>query len=116
MLLPFSVLQFLIVCFQYSNGGGMHDPMYNIGNNMNSTTAEGNRYNSYGFDQHGRMNSAQSTGSGSTALYHHHGSRYGLGGRMVGPDSKMNGLHGPKHKRGDVDRECMYLQYCYHLY
>lgn len=21
-------------------------------------------------------------------------------------DSKMNGLHGPKHKRGDIDREC----------
>jgi hypothetical protein len=44
-------------------------------------------------------------------LYHHNGSRYGLGvgGRANGADSKMNGLHGPKHKRGDVDRECEYL-------
>ena len=45
--------------------------------------------------------------SGSTALYNH-GSRYGLnamgGGRLGGGD-KMNGLHGPKHKRGDIDRE-----------
>ena len=90
--------------------------MYGLGNNMNNGIGEANRFNSYGFDQHGRMNSAQSAGGGgggggggSTALYHHHGSRYGLGlgGRMVGPDSKMNGLHGPKHKRGDMDRECM---------
>jgi hypothetical protein len=46
--------------------------------------------------------------SGSTALYHHNGSRYGLGipGRAnSGVDSKMSGLHGPKHKRGDMDRE-----------
>lgn len=94
----------------------MHDAMYGIGNNMNNTAGDGNRYNSYGFDQHGRMNSTQSTGGGSTALYHHHGSRYGLGGRMVGPDSKMNGLHGPKHKRGDVDRECAYPRRCRHFF
>ncbi|KAF9072675.1 ARM repeat-containing protein [Rhodocollybia butyracea] len=57
------------------------------------------RYNSYA--------GANNT-SGSTALYHHNGSRYGLGlpGRTnPGVDSKMNGLHGPKHKRGDMDRE-----------
>ncbi|KAJ3997910.1 ARM repeat-containing protein [Lentinula boryana] len=44
--------------------------------------------------------------SGSTALYHHNGSRYGLGlpGRAnPGVDGKMNGLHGSKHKRGDMD-------------
>lgn len=62
-------------------------------------------YNSYGFDRAG----ANGT-SGSTALYHHNGSRYGLGipGRTPsdGADGKMNGLHGPKHKRGDMDREC----------
>jgi len=49
-----------------------------------------------------------STAAGSTALYHHHGSRYGLGlgGRPNNSsDNKMNGLHGPKHKRGDIDRE-----------
>ncbi|KAF8588456.1 ARM repeat-containing protein [Ramaria rubella] len=94
---------------QYSNGGsgGQDNGMYGMNNNLNNGIGEGTRYNSYGFDQHGRMNSTQTTGAGSTALYHHHGSRYGLGlgGRMVGPDSKMNGLHGPKHKRGDIDRE-----------
>ncbi|KZT67672.1 ARM repeat-containing protein [Daedalea quercina L-15889] len=54
--------------------------------------------------ENGRFNSYT---TGSTALYHHHGSRYGLGvnGRANGADSKMGGLHGPKHKRGDVDRE-----------
>lgn len=64
-------------------------------------------YNSYGFDAGAR---AGGNTSGSTALYHHNGTRYGLGipGRTAsgGPDSKMNGLHGPKHKRGDIDREC----------
>ncbi|KAI0035236.1 armadillo-type protein [Vararia minispora EC-137] len=55
----------------------------------------------YGFD------SANANGAtGSTALYHHNGTRYGLAlGRPNGGDSKMNGLHGPKHKRGDMDRE-----------
>ena len=28
-----------------------------------------------------------------------------MGGRLNGPDTNMNGLHGPKHKRGDIDRE-----------
>ncbi|KAJ3879349.1 ARM repeat-containing protein [Lentinula edodes] len=58
------------------------------------------RYNSYA--------DVNSNTSGSTALYHHNGSRYGLGlpGRAnTGVDGKMNGLHGPKHKRGDMDRE-----------
>lgn len=30
----------------------------------------------------------------------------GIGGGRVASDGKMNGLHGPKHRRGDVDREC----------
>jgi hypothetical protein len=41
------------------------------------------------------------------------GQRYGLalGGRGAGPvDGKMNGLHGPKHKRSDIDRECECLE------
>jgi hypothetical protein len=29
----------------------------------------------------------------------------GIGSR-VASDGKMNGLHGPKHRRGDFDREC----------
>ena len=47
----------------------------------------------------------QST-TGSTALYHHNGTRYGLGLGRTNGDAKMNGLNGPKHKRGDIDREC----------
>ncbi|KAH7104735.1 ARM repeat-containing protein [Auriculariales sp. MPI-PUGE-AT-0066] len=79
---------------------------------------ESNRFNrtsaSYdnGFDPTARAPSASSANvAGSTALYHHHGTRYGLSHGNVNPrvnaapDSKMNGLHGPKHKRGDVDRE-----------
>ncbi|CCM01317.1 uncharacterized protein FIBRA_03366 [Fibroporia radiculosa] len=70
---------------------------------VNGTGLDNGRYNSYGFEAKGRPQG----GTGSTALYHHHGSRYGLGmnGRAHGADSKMGGLHGPKHKRGDVDRE-----------
>ncbi|KAF9454952.1 pumilio-family RNA binding protein [Macrolepiota fuliginosa MF-IS2] len=50
-----------------------------------------------------------SANSGSAGLYQHqNGTRYGLGlsGRTSAgpPDGKMNGLHGPKHKR-EVDRE-----------
>lgn len=72
---------------------------------------ENGRYNSYGFEAGGRSVPMGNNTSGSTALYHHNGSRYGLGipGRtnVVTADSKMNGLHGSKHKRGDIDRECM---------
>ncbi|VDB93348.1 unnamed protein product [Peniophora sp. CBMAI 1063] len=49
---------------------------------------------------------AYGQGTGSTALYQHNGTRYGLGlGRTNGGDAKINGIHGPKHKRGDIDRE-----------
>ncbi|KAH9947956.1 ARM repeat-containing protein [Amylocystis lapponica] len=78
------------------------ESMYGLNGGLDSA-----RYNSYGFEQNGRMGGVNS-GTGSTALYHHHGSRYGLainGRPASGADSKMNGLHGPKHKRGDVDRE-----------
>jgi hypothetical protein len=67
-------------------------------NNSVGNTLDDRRFNSYGNGL---------AGAGSTALYHHHGSRYGLGiGSRVASDGKMNGLHGPKHRRGDVDREC----------
>ncbi|KAJ4485495.1 ARM repeat-containing protein [Lentinula aciculospora] len=59
-----------------------------------------------GLDAHYNSYAGVNNTSGSTALYHHNGSRYGLGlpGRSsVGVDGKMNGLHGPKHKRGDMD-------------
>lgn len=82
--------------------------MYGLNGGM-----DGGRYGNYGFETNGRGNpavGATNGTSGSTALYHHNGSRYGLGlgGRpAIGAgDGKMNGLHGPKHKRGDMDREC----------
>lgn len=64
------------------------------------------RYGGYPYEDARAPNSA---GAGSTALYHHNGTRYGLsinGRSPAAADSKMNGLHGPKHKRGDMDREC----------
>jgi hypothetical protein len=77
------------------------DSIYNLNDGLD---------NLYSFESNNRSD-ANSNSSGSTALYHHNGSRYGLGlsGRANGADSKMNGLHGPKRKRGDVDRECEYL-------
>ena len=48
--------------------------------------------------------------AGPAGFYHpQNGPRYGLGlppRANSGVDGKMNGLHGPKHKRGDMDREC----------
>ncbi|KAB5594289.1 hypothetical protein CTheo_2219 [Ceratobasidium theobromae] len=63
-------------------------------------------FNSFDYDG-GARNSAH---TGSTALYQHNGSRYGLAlgnGRFMSQDNnnKMGGLHGTKHKRGDMDRE-----------
>ena len=84
--------------------------MYGVnGNGMNGNGLENGRYNSY-FEPNGRLNN----GPGSTALYHSQGARYGLGinGRPNGVDSKMGGLHGPKHKRGDADRECTFIGWC----
>ncbi|KAK2461726.1 hypothetical protein APHAL10511_006189 [Amanita phalloides] len=82
------------------------DPMYALDNGL-----EGNRYSSYNFDTTTRNTgppNAASTTTGSTALYHHNGTRYGLGlpVRAGAPtENKLNGFHGPKHKRGDIDRE-----------
>ncbi|KAL0059676.1 hypothetical protein AAF712_013579 [Marasmius tenuissimus] len=97
---------------RYENGslgynGGLDDAQYNVdaGYGLNGSLENG-RYNSYGFEANGRTSTGPGNTSGSTALYHHNGSRYGLGlpGRSPsGVDSKMNGLHGPKHKRGDMD-------------
>lgn len=77
--------------------------MYGLNNGVGNPIDD-RRFNSYG-----NGNGLPSTGS--TALYHHHGSRYGLGiGGRVASDGKMNGLHGPKHRRGDVDRECTLVE------
>jgi len=79
------------------------ESIYSLNDGLDSAS-----YNSYGFESNGHGNNANTNSSGSMALYHHNGSHYGLGlgGRANGADSKMNGLHGPKHKRGDMDREC----------
>lgn len=73
------------------------------------------RYNNYGFESGGRSNSSNPVtvvnSNLAGTLYHpQNGPRYGLGippRGNAGVDGKMNGLHGPKHKRGDMDRECM---------
>ena len=79
------------------------DSVYGLNNQMEST-----RYNAYGFESTVRGGQAANGTSGSTALYHHNGSRYGLGLGRGAPDGKMNGLHGTKHKRGDMDRKSPY--------
>ncbi|KAL1675472.1 ARM repeat-containing protein [Schizophyllum commune] len=97
---------------QYDNGAlnfsglSPHEPLqqqYGLNSPYGLGSGIEGRYG-YGFD--GSNGSPETTGS--TALYHHNGARYGLGIPGRGPsgmDNKMNGLHGPKHKRGDMDRE-----------
>ncbi|KAI1786295.1 ARM repeat-containing protein [Ganoderma leucocontextum] len=78
------------------------DGVYGLSGGM-----DGGSFNSYGFESAGRGGAAVGS-TGSTALYHHNGAKYGfnVNGRPSGAaDGKMNGLHGPKHKRGDIDRE-----------
>ncbi|PFH54706.1 hypothetical protein AMATHDRAFT_44516 [Amanita thiersii Skay4041] len=72
---------------------------------------ESNRFQGYGLDAVGRNNipssATQANTTGSTALYHHNGTRYGLG-MPIRPNTgsdKLNCFHGSKHKRGDMDRE-----------
>ena len=89
-------------CSQQYGGDGV----YGLSGGM-----DGGRFNSYGFEAAGRGGAAVGS-TGSTALYHHNGAKYGfnMNGRANGgADGKMNGLHGPKHKRGDIDRECTSL-------
>lgn len=89
---------------QYDNTGELSfdqyniDSVYGLNNQLEST-----RYNAYGFESTVRGGQGVNGTSGSIALYHHNGSRYGLGLGRGGPDGKMNGLHGTKHKRGDMD-------------
>ncbi|KAI0700403.1 ARM repeat-containing protein [Cytidiella melzeri] len=82
-----------------SGGVDEYDAVYDLNNGLDN-----GRYNDFGFENGSRM--SVSGTAGSTALYHHNGTKYGLGiGARPTSDGKMNGLHGPKHKRGDVDRE-----------
>ncbi|KAK7032704.1 ARM repeat-containing protein [Favolaschia claudopus] len=99
--------------FNSIQGGGLDDSLQQYNGGMDSVYGlnglDGNGYNSYGFESGGRGGANTNGTSGSTALYHHNGSRYGLGlparANSGAGDGKMNGLHGPKHKRGDMDRE-----------
>ncbi|CAK5265001.1 unnamed protein product [Mycena citricolor] len=96
---------------QYENGSltfnsiqsGLDDSLQ-YGNGIDSVYGLDSSYGSYGYES-GRTGATTNGTTGSTALYHHNGSRYGLGLAPRNGDSKMNGLHGPKHKRGDMDRE-----------
>ena len=73
--------------------------MYSLNNPL-----DGTRFNSYGLESTGRGGHNVNGTSGSTVLYHHNGSRYGLALGRGGPNGKINRLHGTKHKWGDMDR------------
>lgn len=95
-----------------SFGTGIDDPAYALDPTFALNGGiDGRSYGGYNLGSAARDAigpNAPGTTTGSTALYHHNGSRYGLGlpSRAGGPaDNKLNGLHGPKHKRGDIDRE-----------
>jgi len=133
VLLLLTTLYFL-TCFNFQYGA---DPNFSL-QSSNVDSRFGGYSGSQGSNMDMGSNGLDSQGgiprgganTGSTALYHHHGSRYGLGavsngssapngqagsrmvssGSSVGGDSKI-GLHGSKHKRGDIDRECEYLTY-----
>ncbi|KAJ7758588.1 ARM repeat-containing protein [Mycena olivaceomarginata] len=86
------------------DGGSLRSIPFNLqqyGGEMDSVYGlDGNGYNSYGFEAGGR--GGANAGTGSTALYHHN-SHYGLG--LPARTNSGRRLHGPKHKRGDMDRE-----------
>ena len=68
---------------------------------VDSIYLQGERLNGYGAGLDGaRLN------GGSSALYNQHGARYGFSSRLGGgADPKLNGVHGSKHKRGEIDRK-----------
>ncbi|CAE6520594.1 unnamed protein product [Rhizoctonia solani] len=75
----------------------------NFPNNISGDMGGAQNFNSFDYEGGSRTNPH----SGSTALYQHNGSRYGLAlgnGRFMSQENnKMGGLHGTKHKRGDMD-------------
>lgn len=67
-----------------------------------------------GINGDNRFQSGYNYENGSRGLYGqgNPGGRYGMmsgGGRGLGPEGKLNGFHGAKHKRGDMDRDCSSL-------
>lgn len=90
------------------DGGSMGYDQYGVDDVYGLNGQMDDRFNSYELDSSARSSQGTNGASGSTALYHHNGTRYGLHlGRGNGADGKMNGLHGPKHKRGDMDCEAI---------
>lgn len=76
---------------------------------LNNGVLDDEDYGGYRYDSSEHMDGNASVVGGSPALYQSNGTRYGLGTgvRLNSVENKMNGLHGPKHKRGDgVDRDC----------
>ncbi|CAE7179481.1 unnamed protein product [Rhizoctonia solani] len=75
----------------------------NFANNISGDMGGAQNFNSFDYEGGARNNAH----SGSTALYQHNGSRYGLAlgnGRFMSQENnKLGGLHGTKHKRGDMD-------------
>jgi len=88
-------------------------------NNLAFNTIQPNTRDEYGLDTYGRGNGGYGydgprgsisgvAGGPGAGGFVNQGTRYGLGlgrGGAGHHDGKMNGMHGPKHKRGDIDRE-----------
>ncbi|EAU92953.2 pumilio-family RNA binding protein [Coprinopsis cinerea okayama7 len=94
--------------FNSIQSGGLDD--YGLEATYAINAVDGGAYGAYGYEgPRGSISASPNVhvgpgvgGNGYPA------SRYGLGLGRGGPgplDGKMNGLHGPKHKRGDIDRE-----------
>jgi len=70
------------------------------------------QFNAYGFEAATHPSNGTNGAGVANNLYPQNGPRYGLaapGRTPSGGDAKHNGLHGVKHKRGEVDRECMFF-------
>ena len=86
-----------------------YDSVYGIANGVDKTHC-----NNYGFESGSRGNSSNPVAAVNTNLagpagFYQSGLIYGLGllpCAKSGADGEMDGLHGPTHKRGDMDQEC----------
>lgn len=73
------------------------------------------RFNAYGFESataHSNVNGGNGGVSNNNNLYPQNSPRYGLVPPRHSPsagETKLNGLHGAKHKRGEVDKDCMFM-------
>lgn len=98
-----------IICVQYGSldVSDQYQSIYGINNAVDA------RFNAYGFETaHPSINSSSGVNGAVGNVYPHNAPRYGLvlpGRTPSGGDTKPNGLHGAKHKRAEVDRECMFM-------